>query len=213
MAYVSISQELINEVSNKLGRMRSAELSAMPDTDKFGIELLAAPGGKDYVDSLVWGPLLDIKSRLDAENLTTNLTVHFQLGKGSVNLPSYLIPRRSTNSYYMDVKASMETAPEELRALLRRFEETFTQREECAQRWKTVEKQVKDFLNKCKSLNEALKLWPDVRRYVDTRFLERVEKKVERSASAGSDAAEALKAIDMDTVQASTVLARMAGAV
>jgi len=67
-------------------------------------------------------------------------------------------------------------------------------------------------VSKCKSLNEAIKLWPDVQRYVPKQFLDRVAKKAEKSAGAASQGAEALKGIDVDMVNTSVVLARMAGA-
>lgn len=82
---------------------------------------------------------------------------------------------------------------------------------ECSDRWEAVIRQVTGFLDKCKSLNEAVKLWPDLRRYVPADLQRRLDLKPEREKTDASSAAEALKAIDMDAVNTSTVLARMAG--
>jgi hypothetical protein len=66
-------------------------------------------------------------------------------------------------------------------------------------------------LGACKSLNEALKLWPDVRIYIPKEFLERVERKVERTTNSGG--AEAIKKVDTDAAVSAAAIARMMGAI
>jgi DNA polymerase elongation subunit (family B) len=84
-------------------------------------------------------------------------------------------------------------------------------RRECSKRWTKVQDQVLKFLGSCKSLNEAIKLWPDVRRYIPKDYLKRVDTKVEKTKTKSSGA-DALAGMDMDMVNTSLVLARMAGA-
>jgi hypothetical protein len=83
--------------------------------------------------------------------------------------------------------------------------------DEVKQRWKKVATEIVKFLQNCKSLNEALKLWPDVRIYIPNEFIVRVEHKAERSA-ATSTALDVLKSIDTDGAVAAAVGARLAAA-
>ena len=84
---------------------------------------------------------------------------------------------------------------------------------EMSRRWEKVREDIVGFLSSAKSLNEALKLWPDVARYVDKDLVAKVnEKTVAKVKPAVSDAMARLAAMDMDAVVSSTVLARLAGA-
>jgi sugar-specific transcriptional regulator TrmB len=77
-------------------------------------------------------------------------------------------------------------------------------------RWLKVRKQIVNFLKSCKSLNEALKLWPDVRIYIPDEFIKRVERKVEREVSI-SKAASALANVDTDAAISAAMTARLMG--
>ena len=79
-------------------------------------------------------------------------------------------------------------------------------------RWQANRKQVKEFLSACKSLNEALKLWPDLQRYVSPSDLQRISEKAEKPVKDQSAAIARLAAMDMERIQVSNVLARLAGA-
>jgi hypothetical protein len=80
-----------------------------------------------------------------------------------------------------------------------------------AQRWDKVDKQIMDFLGKCKSVNEALKLWPQIEMYIPPEFITKVNEKKERNAAGPSQAAEALKALDTDHLTTAAVISRMSG--
>jgi hypothetical protein len=74
-------------------------------------------------------------------------------------------------------------------------------------RWSKVNQQIVTFLKSCKSLNEALKLWPDVRIYIPKQYLERAERKVEREVKT-SAAQQALASVDTDAAIAAATTAR-----
>ncbi len=76
-------------------------------------------------------------------------------------------------------------------------------------RWQKVEADVLRFLDGCKSLNEALKLWPDIRIYVPTQYLHKAEEKTAKAKAAESKAMEILKEIDVDHAVSSAVMVRM----
>jgi hypothetical protein len=68
---------------------------------------------------------------------------------------------------------------------------------------------VLSFLQHCKSLNEALKLWPDIRIYIPQRYLDKAETVTKKAKAAESTALEHLKSIDTDNAVASAVMLRM----
>ncbi len=79
-------------------------------------------------------------------------------------------------------------------------------------RWRLVADNVDDFLEDCKSFNEALKLWPGLSRYMDREDLAKVKQKVEKPKREPTAAMAALAAMDMAVIAQSNVLARLAGA-
>jgi len=83
---------------------------------------------------------------------------------------------------------------------------------EIEKRWETVNNKVVAFLRACKSANEAIKLWPDVKVYFDAEDVKRLEVKTERSGSKDSAAAAALAGIDTGEIMSAAVIARLSGA-
>jgi hypothetical protein len=82
---------------------------------------------------------------------------------------------------------------------------------EIVHRWTNVRIKVLGFLDECKSLNEAVKLWPDVVTYIDRDDIQRLEVKREKSANQ-SRAAEALAELNTDELMGAAVIARLSGA-
>jgi hypothetical protein len=79
--------------------------------------------------------------------------------------------------------------------------------EQISNKWNKTEEQVMLFLGKCKSLNEAIKLWPQVALYIDEEDMERFNRKVERKARE-----DVLEGIDTDELTAHAIAAKLAGA-
>lgn len=75
-------------------------------------------------------------------------------------------------------------------------------------RWEKVKFDVLDFVQHSKSLNEALKLWPQLEVYIPESYLQKVEAKVSKS-KASSHAAEILAKMDTNTAIMSAVSAQM----
>jgi hypothetical protein len=74
-------------------------------------------------------------------------------------------------------------------------------------KWAHTKKQVIDYLKKCKSLNEAIKLWPHVAFYIDDSDMARFNKKVERKARE-----DVLEGVDTDELTAQAIAAKLSGA-
>jgi hypothetical protein len=203
MAYVAISGSLVSDVRSVISNMQRKELAAIgpiPPLD----------GTEPFIDLGIWGRYLHLKSQMPAEwkGQMTSVRLRIQLEdgawQGDVNTKNVVeVPPRY--SQYSPTTISVHYQDN----LLKPVVDSVSQQRDCNARWKKVEEQVVPFLEKCRSLNEALKLWPDLRMYIPREYLDRVERKVERSKADSAAAQEALKNIDTDTVVAAAVIARI----
>jgi hypothetical protein len=77
---------------------------------------------------------------------------------------------------------------------------------EIQNKWEGVKTQIREFLDKCRTLNEAVKLYPGLRMYVPKEYLDRVDKKVERAEKVAK-----LHGIDTEGLTAAAIAAKLAG--
>ena len=75
--------------------------------------------------------------------------------------------------------------------------------------WQKIANDVRNFLNSNKSLNAAIKAWPELRAYIPSDYLERVDKKPERKAQQ-EKAAQTLAEIDREGAVAAATLVTLA---
>lgn len=218
MAYVAISRDLLNDVDQNLRGMYFAELNAQKEPDAISRELGVDTEFSEKVLNLLWEPMKDIRDRLEPYNSRASLRCKVNIQNGDVTEEIHLASietkqgpcfakREGYGREYILINCTNMEDPR-----IAEFIQLREQRKEIQDRWDKVREQVKTFLNASKSLNEALKLWPDLRRYVPLNYLKRVDQKAEKKVREESAALAALKALDIDAVNASTVLARMAGA-
>lgn len=73
------------------------------------------------------------------------------------------------------------------------------------QKWQKVAIDVEDFLSKCSTLNEAIKLFPNIRMYTHKDDLERHDRKLEKSVKRK----EIVENLDMDSLTAAAVASRL----
>ena len=214
MAYVSISQDLRSAVRSNIDKMRRME--------KEGIKLPEAiqdkrmSGADLAMEQLVWGAHYPLKAMMPKEWLRETESVNFRAkitfedGENQnvsfrVEFAPKMITPPISDRYGYDVDLPVDhPAIPDLTAY-------YTEMRSIEKRWKDVGHQIMEFLGACKSLNEALKLWPDVRIYIPKEFLERVERKVERTTNSGG--AEAIKKVDTDAAVSAAAIARMMGAI
>lgn len=218
MAYVGISGELITNVENHISRMRHKERDAF--TKPSGtLELSEAP---QEVVALLWGEYAHLQNLLPEEWMCKNTGVDLHLNYTlddspdadkhsttfTIKYSKQLMAPPNVSSYRYDVQVPMNTCPIPLAEDFLKWSKEMSAIES---RWATVRKQIVTFLKSCKSLNEALKLWPDVRIYIPDEFIKRVERKVEREVAL-SRAASALANVDTDAAISAAMTARMMGA-
>ena len=218
MAYVAITARLQGHIKSKIITLENAEQAGSPPP--------APPsftGEEPWLAARLWGVLHGTPFERHPD-----LTVHSGRGtyfnirqlqddgrhvEAQVTLQCANLPRHSqvdlngrmNYGYTVEVDASEHPYFGEIIAYNINCKEI-------AARWEAVQTQVSSFLNACKSLNEALKLWPDLRRYVGAEYLAKVAEKAEKPVKDQSAALARLAAMDMENIAVSNVLARMAGA-
>ncbi len=200
MAYVALSRDLINRIESRIRKMRNNEItSTYPDKDaQLNIDASHMYNmgcwGKEYMHLIAqipkdWlvredSPSVRIRGTADIEGCSVpqDVMAHLQF-KGCT--AAY---RRPSTDYWS--KAYSELSIEDVHALP---EGTFGRAEAIARfdqavgvmqieaRWTKLEKDIMSFLDKCKSLNEAIKLLPSIKMYVAQDDIERVERKVARA--------------------------------
>lgn len=222
MATVYITKELIARVKQKISSMRRAERSAdLPNIDKnahvdasqlFNIGCWGATHvhlidliPKDWLQATT-DSSISIKGTMD-DGRTLGTSVRF-----SGMTSAYFRPK---DSYYSKTDSELtldyvRSLPEDTvgRAeLLQRWDEAVFELSINA-KWHKVEADIVEFLNKCKSLNEAVKLFPNVRMYLAYEDTERLDKKIERQ----SQRKAIVEAVDTDGLTAAAIAAKLAEA-
>lgn len=212
MAYVAISASLLNEVENKIRRMKEADENLVQKPIDH-IDYHALPSD---LEQLLWGAHYHLKDvvpddwKVYSKDFRANTKfVHEGTEiKSMVSIKTAMAasapPKASSYTTHFDVAPDHPIIAEVVQRDVAYYENN--------KKWKAILRQIKDFLNNCKSLNEAVKLWPDVRIYVPQHYMDRMLAKSERTAEKISKASEFLKQIDTDNAVAAAVGARMAGA-
>ena len=204
MSYVAISSKFSSDVKDKLRRMRHKEVNTITDIP------YRLSGTRTDVLQWAWGEHLHLKEQIPAKWCCTKDHVSLRVNHGDRQLrinvelaPELVCPPGGAPSGVVP----MSPDDPEIKALVER-EMTLA---DIAARWDKVDKEIMGFLNKCKSVNEALKLWPQVEMYIPEEYIRRVNEKQERNKGGASEAAEALKSLDVDHLTTAAVISRMSG--
>lgn len=216
MAFVGISRDFMARVNRKIDNMHGAELKTLGQEKP---KLHIAPTDPFYMQTL-WGvhtPLfkqiptewisyqesMNFKFRIPDANRVREMDNWFEFRAVSTNTGFPVPPR--TSMY--DTKECDPNNP-----VMAEILDYAIKQNEIGQRWETVKAKVTQFLDACKSANEAVKLWPEVKTYFDAEDLRRIETKTTRAGSKDSAAAEALANIDTGEIMSAAVIARLSGA-
>jgi hypothetical protein len=226
MAYVSISPAVKVGFKNLFRHLGEAEVLKLPYREGVYPEIAA---DDPRVDKALWGDKLYLKELIPVEwcrEIVAGTQLEFHTPEGiKTRMPVqtehiHKVRLKLVGKTYAPPNTKTEYYPVLVYALSGEAFEDFTPLEEMLRclhtaafintRWRELDKKVLAFLNSCKSLNEALKLWPELEEHTPREFLERVRAKTERAQKV-SVAAEVLKTIDTDELTAAMVSARMAG--
>ena len=227
MAFVALSNTTKDAITGKLKQMRIASMrniGASPLPNNAVID-------KDALADFLWGEHKELREKLpNAWKATSIPYMHFyiidtegnaistvynlesvsryQAYCGEVSYPDNMLPPNVLKLGRYDeliVPASVFGITEDT---LQKHDEWFKSMTEEIVKWQTVANQVSDFLDRCKSLNQALKLMPSFRMYIPAELLARVDEKVERSAPKGKDGGNPLEGLDVNAIAMAALTAR-----
>ena len=191
MATVGITKELRQRTGNVIDKMRRAEIAAdLPDYEK-----TYSMDAAHLYHVGCWGAEhLHLLDKIPKDWLAQQKTVGISIissdnNKTKIEFTGVTGYARPSKDYWNNPSSTLTI--DELKALpddmlgkaeaLKRWDDHVIV-EEMNTRGAKVAADIDDFLLKCKSLNEAVKLFPTVRMYIDKTDIERLERKIERPA-------------------------------
>lgn len=99
--------------------------------------------------------------------------------------------------------------PDKVTGELSTLVDIYKQYQELSDKWQQIGNDVITYLKSAKSLNSALKNWPDLRAFIPGDYLDRIAAKPERTAER-KKAEEALASIDRNLAVTSATLVKLA---
>lgn len=215
MAYVAISGKLLDAIDMRIRAMRAAEIEALGPRPNVSLT-----GSESYLLEVAWGEHLHLKDIIPkrwtgrAETMYLEFRMTLSGGESAtathyVGLsPGLLLPPNYRAGHGGPTIVAPPDVPE-----LAELRNHYVQVAEIELRWNKVDRQVTKFLGECKSLNEALKLWPQLVSYIPKEYVDKVMEKREQTKTESRAAAMlAAGEVDTDGVTAAAVIARMVGA-
>lgn len=229
MAFVGISEVLRSQVRSKIRDMAAAEKSTLGPDPREG-NGVPSTGEEDWFIRSVWQGKPELRT-LVPENWLVDVDMAGLYIDPEWDGDFKKVQERSKSAIYcgrIKFNTTIKMPPtyrgyipdviigflpgEELPADVKEVITYMTKAKDIKQRWEKVEEKVGEFLFHCKSLNEGLKLWPDLKVYIPKEYLERVERKTSSRSEKSTQAADILSTIDTNEIQAAAVIARLSGA-
>ena len=226
MAYVAITKELINRVQGIIKNMRNSEVHSMcPQlnadhmVDASAIYNLST-WGAEHVHLINSIPKDWLAHQTDAyvtvvgdhsvegqHVASLKKQVRFKGMTGAYGRPARDYWNRTSGEIHIDAVRALPDFTPGRTECIERWNDACTEAEIDA-KWEKVKNDITDFLEKCKSLNEALKLLPTLRMYIAKEDIQRVERKIERAPRK-----ELTEGVDAEGMTAAAVAARLMSAV
>lgn len=204
MAYVALSRQVRHDIDYVVRTMHAKELNALTCPPELGP--LISSG---LIMDKLWARYAHLRETTPAEWMRQVDTVTIEVldSEGTRVNRSYvhgkfMIPPNSSSHIELTVQDVPQAA---LHA------EYHQQRREVIKRWQGIQTSISAFLDSCKSLNEALKLMPELAHYVPPRYIDKVNEKVERPKRDKAEVQNAAAEVDRDALIAGVIAARLSG--
>ena len=214
MSYVASNPSTRQQIHYQIDRMKENEYKLFGEEPPLKID-----PASDWLEHLVWGEHQPLKSLIPTDWMAQHERVIINV-KGSVDDEGTEHEYRLNFTFedlinfppgavgYEAYDMHLAEAPQELLDVVLPHIKYLQNRRECAARWNKVKKDVNTFVERCKSLNEAVKLWPDVRNYIPTRILDKLDEKKDKAAK--RDTSSILDGIDIDELTTAAVVSKLA---
>ena len=212
MALVRISKQLLQDVERTVNNIKNKTLETVVEpknptknpvyTDKCVERALeAAWGDHAHLKDVVPQNWMTKIGRVDIT--ITPVIPEFQVAK------TVLFPPKTEIKYgdYVEVRLPELAAPD---GMITEYRAYFKERAETAKKFETIGKQIATFLKSCKSLNDALKKYPEVALYVPQAYLDIITEVRTREAREKEEAV-AEPEIDKELITSMGVLGSLQG--
>jgi len=215
MAYVAISQALINETEQNISRMKDREKSQLPSP----ATEMKIDHNDPIATKIAWGEHAHLKGTLpedwthSVDSIHVNITYRFNDVPRDTSFAirardkQFVVPNFRSNGYNNANIRVFEDHPF-VQQFASALVESRRTHDEINVKWAGIKEQVIKFLRSAKSLNEALKLWPALALYISDTYINRVNDKVSRGSTV-SKAAEILAQMETDNITAAAVSAKL----
>lgn len=222
MATVYITRELENRIHNKIVKMRDQEVQIEVPKNDVALTVDASA----LLMQAAWGDYQHVFPQLPKDwlkhsksqdlNVVTSVDEAGREEKYCVNITGltnyyeiptadrWSAPRPSCTKAWLEARAHLAGAQEILDQVAEKEIRTTIWA-----KWDKVDSDIKLFLSKCKSLNEALRLWPALQMYVPQEYIDRVNHKVERRKRE----AEITETVNLEELTATAIAAKLSGVV
>jgi hypothetical protein len=215
MALVRISKNLIADVRKRVDDVaaRTFETAVAPKnpvTKTDNLDVLF-----DASERAIWKEHLHLKSIVPPGWLVKKDRIDLKIMKGGTQLyPEMQVNRvvicpPNTPGYsYVDVRLDVSQIPQAL------SDEIDAYNTECMEhntKFGKVREQILAYLNSRKSLNDALKAYPDLALYVPKHYIETVNRKTDRAAAQAKEQVTGEVTIDRDLITSTGVVGALHG--
>lgn len=153
------------------------------------------------VEMAVWGSYLDLRDRMPPNwmRVYDDLRIKFECCTEDVPVEQYRVPPAwGRYSYSVEIPDNPSVAA---------WGEYFKHKAEAIKRWDHIKNEVRAFLNKCKSLNEALKLFPEIAVYIPDELVQKTKEKL--GPRTKEDNAAKIEGVDRESIITGAVIARI----
>jgi hypothetical protein len=214
MSLVRISKQLLKDVESTISSIKQKDYAA--NVGVLNPKEDAALSAKLFEEGerLIWGEHMHYKttlpkawlSHIDRMDVSVVDAKGYRIGDEIQISKKVTLPPNHPHSYgYVEVKVPVGRLPPEFVAQYEAFKAA---KEAFDAKYDTIQAQVLGFLKSCKSLNDALKKYPDIALYVPEKYLSVVNEVRERGEREKKDAAPAVQ-LDRDMLSATGVLGKL----
>jgi hypothetical protein len=212
-----VSGRLLEEVRALINRMRQMEYErdVAPLKDKIKSSAVKRPSDQECIelaDRLLWAQYAHLRKVVPQGWLrkVTRIDVHMLIGETEVREDRIQLTAKQEfyvppthESFYFDLHLDVDGLNQEFAADRTAF---LAASSKVNQKFNSVYTQVRDFLKAHRSLNRALKAWPDLALYIPQDYKDRVEQEVQRVAGARE-----IPQIDVSMLTTTAVMAKLGG--
>lgn len=220
MTYAAVTDKALKEIRMHITSMANAELATLDNVSVEFNKIVQIPELREEIEVAAWGEFVDLRHRL-AQRLccagTIEISVYYKndaadsktAATASVKIDKFPFGILRNDEYYKLTLYKYAFRYDHEHAHIQGLMHLLAERSEVQERWGKVMQQVIQFVRNAKSINEAVKLWPDLKAYLPRGIIVKLEEKAGRKQTANSAAKTLLEKMDIETLKHSAVISKM----